>query len=214
MSTALKKPSTVETVGDQFIDFNTPDENNDWTKTYDADVSEYPTVTTIEVTDNTDSYDSYASGKIYESDAPVTSKDIKVTNIAFDTLTIEKMKGSDIDGGAVLSGGYGKQRPYFGYGVDIINKDKTHEFRWYPKCKLTENDDSTETSEDSHKDQTRELTIRAYGFDDAGHIELKCLTSEKGFENVTAEKFFAKPLLTLEEVKALSTAKTAETSEE
>lgn len=205
MAVTLQKPSTIDTVGDQYIAFDAADTNGNWTGTFDEAVTEYPTVTTIEVSDNTDSYSSYASGKLYESDAPVTTKDISVTNIAFDTLMIEKMKGSVIDSGAILSGGSTK-RPYFAYGVDVINKDGTHEFRWYPKCMLTENDDKSETREESHKDQTRKLTIRAYGFDADGHIEVKCLTGEKGFEKIDAAKFFAKPLLTIAEVKALATA--------
>lgn len=208
MSITKNKPSTLETVGDQFITFSAS-ATDDWDGTFDESVSEYPTVTTIEVTDNTDSYSDYASGKIYESDAPVTTKDIAVTNLAFDTKTLEKMKGSVIDGGVILSGG-NTQRPYFAYGVDVINKDGTHEYRWYPKCMLTENDDKAETREESHKSQTKQLTIRAYGYDDDGHIEVKCLTSESGFESVTAEKFFAKPLLTVADVKALASTATEE----
>lgn len=202
MATTLKKPPVKLTVGDQFICFATEDANGNLT--YDDDVLEFPTVTTLDVSDDTDSYESYASGKIYDADAPVVSKQLTSTNIAFDTATLEKMKGSEIDGGAILSGGYGT-RPYFAYGIVIERKDKTKELRWYPKSKLTENDDSTETSEASHKDQTEELTIKAYGFDDDGHVEVKCLTSQKGYENVTTDAFFAKPLTTLAAVKALAT---------
>ena len=206
MTTTFKHPATVETVGNQFICFDTMETDGSWTSTFDTAVSEYPTVTEIEVADNNDSYEPYASGKIYESDAPVTSKTITVTNIAFDSITIEKMKGSDIDGGAVLSGGTKNTRPYFAYGVDVINKDKTHEFRWYPKCKLIDNDDKTSTSADKHSDQTKQLTITAYGFDDDGHIDCKVFTSEKGYENVKAADFFTKPILTLADAKKLGTA--------
>lgn len=201
MAKTVKRPPTTLTVGDQYICFASVDETGNLV--YEDEVLEYPTVTTVDVKDNTDSYESYASGKVYDTDAPVISKEISSTNIAFDTKTLERMKGSTIDGGAVLSGGYGT-RPYFAYGIDIINKDNTHELRWYPKAKLTDNDDSAETSEGSHKDMTKALTIAAYGFDDDSHIEAKCLTGEKGYEKVTAEEFFAKPITSLDEIKKLS----------
>lgn len=209
MPKTVKRPPTLLTVGNQYICFGTLDEDGNFSNAYDEEVLEFPTVTTVDVKDNTDSYESYASGKIYEADAPVTSKEISTTNIAFDTPTLEKMKGSQIDGGAILSGGYGT-RPYFAYGIDVINKDGSHEFRWYPKCKLTDNDDSAETSEDSHKDQTKALTIKAYGFDEDGHVEAKCFTGSKGYENVTAETFFAKPIFSLEAIKDLATKTSTE----
>lgn len=205
MAQTVKRPPTTLTVGDQYICFAKVNKDGNFDFNYDEEVLEYPTVTTVDVSDNTDSYESYASGKIYDTDAPVISKEISTTNIAFDTQTLEKMKGSEIDGGAILSGGY-STRPYFAYGVDIINKDGTHEFRWYPKCKLTDNDDSAETSEESHKDQTKALTIKAYGFDDDGHVEAKCLTGTVGYEKVTAETFFTKPLTSLADIKKLSTS--------
>lgn len=198
-----KKPSTKYTVGAQYICFNSdPDGAAD---SYDTDVIKLPTVVDIDVADNSNSYESYASGAVYESDTMVSYKEISVTQLAFDEATIAKMKGDANDDGIILSGGI-KTRPYFAYGVPIIKKDRTMDMRWYPKCKLVENSDATATSTDSHSDQTDSLTIRAYGFDDTQNQEVKVLTAETANAGITEEKFFAAPVLTVAAAKALRTA--------
>lgn len=202
MAITEKKPSTKYTVGAQYICFNT---DPDWDPgDFESDVLKLPTVTNIDVKDNSDSYQSYASGAVYESDTIVTYKEISVTQLAFDDATIAKMKGDTVDTGIILSGGV-KARPFFAYGVPIIKKDKTLDMRWYPKCKLVENSDATATSTDSHSDQTDTLTIRAYGFDDDQNQEIKVLTGETANASITEEKFFAAPVLTVAAAKALRT---------
>ena len=200
MAITEKRPSTKYTVGAQYICFNT-DKNWDASK-FDADVVKLPTVVDIDVADNSDSYESYASGAVYESDTIVTYKEISVTQLAFDAAIIAKMKGDTVDTGIIMSGGI-KERPYFAYGVPIIKKDKTMDMRWYPKCKLVDNSDATETSKDSHSDQTDSLTIRAYGFDDAQNQEVKVLTAEEANAGITEDKFFAAPITTVAAAKAL-----------
>lgn len=195
-----KKPSTKYTVGAQYICFN---EDPDWkADEFETDVLKLPTVVDIDVADNSDSYESYASGAVYESDTIVTYKEISVTQLAFDEATIAKMKGDTIDSGIIMSGGI-KTRPYFGYGVPIIKKDGTKDMRWYPKCKLVDNSDATATSTDSHSDQTDSLTIRAYGFDGTQNQEIKVLTAETANASITEAAFFAAPVLTVAAAKAL-----------
>lgn len=199
MSIAEKKPSTKFTVGAQYLCFNAADFDAD---DYEAEVTKLPTVVNIEVSDNADSYESYASGEVYDSDTIVTYKEIKVEQIAFPEATVAKMRGDTVDEGIIMSGGI-KTRPYFAYGAPIIRKDGTKDLRWFPKCKLVENTDKTATSTDSHSDQTDTLTIRAYGFDSTQNQEVKCLTGETENANVTEELFFAAPLLTVAAVKAI-----------
>lgn len=195
-----KKPSTKYTVGAQYICFN---EDPDWkADEFEEDVLKLPTVVDIDVADNSNSYESYASGAVYESDTIVTYKEISVTQLAFDEATIAKMKGDTIDSGIIMSGGI-KTRPYFGYGVPIIKKDGTKDMRWYPKCKLVDNSDATATSTDSHSDQTDSLTIRAYGFDGTQNQEIKVLTAETANASITEAAFFAAPILTVAAAKAL-----------
>ena len=203
MAITEKKPSTKYTVGAQYICFNTGE--TDWdAASWDSDVLKLPTVVDIDVADNSDSYQSYASGAVYESDTIVTYKEISVTQLAFDDATIARMKGDTNDEGIIMSGGV-KMRPYFAYGVPIIKKDGTRDMRWYPKCKLVDNSDATATSTDSHSDQTDSLTIRAYGFDATQNQEVKVLTGETANAGITEEKFFAAPVLTVAAAKALRT---------
>ena len=200
MAITEKRPSTKYTVGAQYICFN---EDAAWdAEAFESDVLKLPTVTNIDVKDNSNSYDSYASGAVYESDTIVTYKEISVTQLAFDDTTIAKMKGDTIDSGIIMSGGV-KTRPYFAYGVPIIRKDKTIDLRWFPKCKLVDNSDATATSTDSHSDQTDTLTIRAYGFDATQNQEIKVLTAETANAGITEDAFFAAPIMTVAAAKAL-----------
>ena len=200
MAITEKKPSTKYTVGAQYICFN---EDPEWDASeFETDVIKLPTVVDVTAADNSDSYQSYASGEVYESDTIVTHKELSVTQLAFDEKTIARMKGDTVDEGIIMSGGV-KTRPYFAYGLPIIKKDGTMDMRWYPKCKLVDNSDATATSTDSHSDQTDSLTIRAYGFDATQNQEVKVLTAETANAGITEAAFFAAPVLTVAAAKAL-----------
>ena len=200
MAITEKKPSTKYTVGAQYICFNTDDK---WDASdFEAAVTKLPTVVDINITDNADAYQSYASGIVYESDTIVHFKEISVTQLAFEEEIIAKMKGDTVDTGIIMSGGF-KTRPYFAYGVPIIKKDKTMDLRWFPKCQLVDNSDKTATSTDSHSDQTDTLTIRAYGFDADDNQEVKVLTGDSNNAGITEAAFFAAPVLTVAAAKAL-----------
>ena len=200
MAITEKRPSTKYTVGAQYICFN---EDPEWDSSeFETDVIKLPTVVDVTAADNSDSYQSYASGEVYESDTIVTYKELSVTQLAFDEKTIARMKGDTVDEGIIMSGGV-KTRPYFAYGVPIIKKDGTRDMRWYPKCKLVDNSDATATSTDSHSDQTDSLTIRAYGFDATQNQEVKVLTAETANAGITEAAFFAAPVLTVAAAKAL-----------
>ena len=200
MAITEKRPSTKYTVGAQYICFN---EDPEWDASeFETDVIKMPTVTNVDIKDNSDSYQSYASGEVYESDTIVTYKEISVTTLTFDENTIARMKGDTVDSGIIMSGGI-KTRPYFAYGVPIIKKDRTMDMRWFPKCKLVDNSDATATSTDSHSDQTDTMTIRAYGFDATQNQEIKVLTAETANAGITEAAFFAAPVLTVAAAKAL-----------
>ena len=200
MAITEKRPSTKYTVGAQYICFN---EDPEWDSSeFETDVIKLPTVVDVTAADNSDSYQSYASGEVYESDTIVTHKELSVTQLAFDEKTIARMKGDTVDEGIIMSGGV-KTRPYFAYGLPIIKKDGTMDMRWYPKCKLVDNSDATATSTDSHSDQTDSLTIRAYGFDATQNQEVKVLTAETANAGITEAAFFAAPVLTVAAAKAL-----------
>lgn len=201
MSITQKKPPVKLTVGAQYIVFNTMD-GEEWTQNFEEDVTKFPTVVNVEAADNNDSYEDYASGQIYDADTFTQYTDLTAEQIALDPQTIAKMKGYNSSGGAYLGGGK-RTRPFFAYGIPVIKKDGTKDLRWYPKCKLVENTDRTETSEASHKTQTDTLTIRAYPFNDAQDIVAGVDTGDSTYSRITEELFFAAPVMTLEAIAAL-----------
>lgn len=198
-----KKPPVKLTVGAQYICFDTMNADNGWTDKFESEVIKLPTVTQVEITDNTDSYDAYASGAIYDSDTVVQTKDIQTTNLAFSDALLARMKGDTVNGGIIVEGKASTVRPYFAYGIVVLKKGGGLDLRWYPKCKLTENSDSAATSTDSHSDQTDSVTIRAYRMDEEKGIAVRIDTTETGYENVTEDKFFASPVTTESAAEAL-----------
>ena len=202
MALSRKHPATKETVGAQYICFNVPDEDTgEWTTTFESTVYVFPTVTQVSTEEASEGYDVWASGASYESDSVVSAVDISETNVAFDDEILEKMKGNVVEDGVVLSGKT-TVRPWFAYGIPVIKHDGSMDLRWYPKCKLTENTDATATSTDSHSDQTDDMTIRAYSFDEDGNKCVKAFTANNAMKNMTQDAFFAAPLLTVAAVKA------------
>lgn len=193
MAIKNRKPPMKETVGAQYLCFAT--EGKDYDGTYEPDVEKTEVVKQVKVTDNTETADVYASGKVYDSDTQTKYVDIEVEVIAFPNDTMAKMKGDTVsEGGLVLSGGNG-ERPIFAYGKVVKLKHGAYRYEWYPKCRLTENSDDISTSEEKSNEQTDTIKIRAYPFDEKGNIVAKVF-SESAQETLTEEKFFAKPILT------------------
>lgn len=205
MSITSKKPPIKETVGAQYICFATAKE--EWDGTFEAEVEKTETVKSVKVTENGESTSVYASGKVYDTDETVSGVDIEVENIAFVTETLAKMRGDVVDeGGLVLSGGKGI-RPYFAYGKVVIMRGGKVRYEWYPKCKLAENSDNANTSEEKFSEQTDTVTIKAYPFNDAGNVKAMVDSTMTSFPaGLTEDKFFAKPILTKEDLKTVAGA--------
>ncbi len=202
MSITSKKPPIKETVGAQYICFNTMSEG-DWTSNFEQNVEKTETVKSVKVKENAETSSVYASGKIYDTDESVSGTDIEVENIAFVTETLAKMRGDVVDvGGLVLAGGKGS-RPYFAYGKVVKMKGGKVRYEWFPKCKLAENSDEAATSEEKRSEQTDSVTIKAYPFNENGDIKAMVDSTMESFpEGLTEEKFFAKPILTKEGLAA------------
>ena len=195
MSIKTKKPARKQTVGAQYLCFANKTDPGEYDGTYETDVEKTEVVKSVKVTENSETSDVYASGKVYDSDTPMTSIDIEVEVIAFPDDTISRMRGDTVgSGGLILSGG-NSERPFFAYGKVVKLKNGSCRFEWYPKCKLTENSDDVSTSEEKASEQTDTIKIRAYPFDAAGNIVSK-VTDSTAPEGLTEEKFFAKPILT------------------
>lgn len=203
MSIKTKKPPIKESVGAQYICFNTVSEENEWTNQFEEEVEKTASVKTVTVTENAESTDVYASGEVYDADSSTPTTDVEVEVIAFPAETLAKMRGDNVDeGGLVLSGGRGI-RPYFAYGKVVKMKGGKARYEWYPKCKLSENSDETKTREESFSEQTDTITIKAYPFDDEGSIKAMVDSTMENFPaGLTEENFFSKPILTKEDLSA------------
>lgn len=198
MSIAKKKPPIKETVGSQYVCFNTMSEDGEWTKNYETEVEQTDVVKSVKVTENSNSAPIYSSGILYDTVNETPSVNVEVEVIAFPDETLHKMRGDLVDkGGLILSGGSGKDRtrPYFAYGKVVKMKGGKFRFDWFPKCKLSENTDETKTKEENFSEQTDTITIVAYPFNDAGDIVAKVSSDVNFPEGLTEEKFFAKPIL-------------------
>lgn len=204
MAIKTKRPPMKETVGAQYICFFCKTEEGEFDGTYETDVEKTEVVKTVKVTVNADTGDSYASGKVYDSDTPTKSIDIETEVIAFPEDTLAKMKGDSVDAGGLILSGSNSQRPFFAYGKVVKLRHGGYRYEWYPKCKLTENSDDISTSEDKTSEQTDTIKIKAYPFDDAGNIVAK-ITESSAPEGMTEDKFFAKPILTKEDLAAALT---------
>lgn len=204
MAIKTKRPPMKETVGAQYICFAKETEEGEFDGTYETDVEKTEVVKTVKVTVNADTGDSYASGKVYDSDTPTKNIDIETEVIAFPEDTLAKMKGDSVDAGGLILSGSNSQRPFFAYGKVVKLRHGGYRYEWYPKCKLTENSDDISTSEDKTSEQTDTIKIKAYPFDDAGNIVAK-ITESFAPEGMTEDKFFAKPILTKEDLAAALT---------
>lgn len=198
MPIAKKKPPIKETVGSQYVCFNTMSEEGEWTENYETEVEQTDVVKSVKVTENSNSAPIYASGALYNTVNETSSVNIEVEVIAFPDGTLHKMRGDLVDeGGLILSGGTGKdrERPYFAYGKVVKMRGGKTRFDWFPKCKLSENTDETKTKEENFSEQTDTITIVAYPFNNAGDIVAKVSSDVNFPEGLTEEKFFAKPIL-------------------
>lgn len=198
-----KKPPVKETVGAQYTCFNTPTEDGDWSNVFEENVEQTKVVKSVKVSENSESADVYASGEVYDTDTSTSATDIEVQVIAFPADTMARMRGEVVDaGGLHLSGGKGT-RPFFAYGKVVKMKKGGVRFEWFPKCKLAENSDEASTKEDKYSEQPDTIKIKAYPFNDNGDIKAYVDSTADNFpKGLTEEKFFAKPILTKEDLAA------------
>lgn len=205
MSISTKKPAIKETVGAQYVCFNKMDENNDFTTTFEDGVEKTEVVKSVKITENAETSNTYASGKVYDSDTATSTIDIETEVIAFPDDTLAKMRGDNVnEGGLILSGG-NRVRPFFAYGKVVKLKGGKVRYDWYPKCKLSENSDDTSTKEDKASEQTDTIKITAYPFNSDGDIVAKVSSDVNFPENLTEDKFFGQVIMTQADLTKVTT---------
>ena len=92
MSTVTKRQPIKETVGAQYVCFNTMNEDGSWTEKFADEVEKTETVKKVSVKENATATDVYASGKVYDQEAQTSTATIEVEVIAFPDETVAKMQ--------------------------------------------------------------------------------------------------------------------------
>lgn len=203
MATTTKKPPYIESVGAQYVCFNTPDANGEFTSNYETEVSKFETVKNVSVAETVETTEIFASKKIYDEVRGLQYDDISEEVIAVDAATLHKMRGDVVDnGGLILSGGPAS-RPYFAYGKVVYLSGGKMRLDWYPKCKLVENSDEAATSERNFSEQTANMTIRAYPFNNDNNTKTSVDSDVNWPEGLTEDKFFSKPILTVADLASV-----------
>lgn len=207
MSIKTRKPMVKETVGGMYYDFNTPTENGEYNpSTYEEEVLKCNNIKNISTTENAESVVIKASGEDYETVSQNENIDMAIEVVAFDAGDLAKMRADIIGEAGLNRSGRTSRRPFFAFGKVKKMVGGGVEFAWYPKCQLIENTDDIATKEESFSEQNDTVTIRAYSYNAEGDKKVYVNSEMANFpEGLTEEKFFAKPILTDEDLtKALT----------
>lgn len=207
MSIQTKKPMVKETVGGMYYNFNTPTETGDYNpETYEANTSKCNNIKNISTTENAESVSIKASGEDYETVSQNSYIDMAVEVVAFDPKDLAKMRADIIGEGGLNRSGRTARRPFFAYGKVKKMVGGAVEYAWYPKCQLIENTDDIATKEESFSEQNDTVTIRAYSYNEEGDKKVYVNSEMDNFpQNLTEEKFFAKPILKDEDLETAIT---------
>ncbi len=202
MSIVTKKPMVKETVGGMYYDFNTPTENGEFDPTsYEEEVVKCNTVKNIGTTENAESVVVRASGEDYETVNQNSYIDMAIETVAFPPEDLARMRADKIGTTGLNRSGRTSRRPFFAFGKVKKMVGGGQEFAWYPKCQLIENTDDIATREESFSEQNDTITIRAYSYNNEGDKKTYVDSQMSNYpEGLTEDKFFAKPILTDEEL--------------
>lgn len=209
MSIKTKKPMLKETVGALYYTFDTPDEQGNFTGTYEEDVVKSDVVKNIGTTENSEVTVVKASGQDYTTVNQNESIEMAVEVVAFDAEDLARMRGDVIGKAGLNRSGRTATRPFFAFGKVVKKLDGKFELAWYPKCQLVENTDDIATKEENFSEQNDTVTIKAYAYNEEGDKKTYVNNEMSKFpEGLTEEKFFAKPILTDEDLTKAVTPST------
>ncbi len=197
-----KRPMLTETVGSLYYNFNTPTQNGEFNpNSYEEEVVKSDIVKKIGTTENGESTLVRASGEVYETVNQNESIDMSVEVIAIDSGDLARMRGDVVGETGLNRSGRTASRPFFAFGKVKKMLGGGIELAWYPKCQLIENTDEVSTKEENFSEQNSTVTIRAYSYNSYGDKKVYVNSEMSNFpEGLTEEKFFAKPILTDEDL--------------
>lgn len=212
MSIQTKKPMIIETVGGMYYNFNVATENGEFNpSSYEENTSKCNNIKNISTTENAESVVVRASGEDYETVSQNNYIDMNVEVVAFDKEDIARMRSDNIGKTGLNRSGRTARRPFFAYGKVKKMVGGAVEYAWYPKCQLIENTDEIATKEETFTEQNETVTIRAYSYNKEGDKKTYVNSEMSNFpKGLTEEQFFEKPILTDEELDAITTPSTPE----
>ncbi|WP_159649107.1 major tail protein [Erysipelothrix aquatica] len=192
-----KKPKLKLTVGAFFYNIMNQVENDDFDPVNYQETIKSPIIKSIGTSENAESTTVNSSGIDYDTVDQSSSIELEVEVVAFDPTDLAKLRAEKVDAKGLVLSGRSATRPYFAVGVPVIKKDGVVRYTWYPKCKLVSNTDESKTSEESFSEQNETLSIRAYAFNETKDFKTYVDTEmDIAPEGLTEDKFFAKPILT------------------
>ncbi|WP_201290399.1 major tail protein [Erysipelothrix anatis] len=198
-----KKPKLKLTVGAFFYNIMSPLVDDDFDPTKYQETVKSPVIKSIGTSENAESTTVNSSGIDYDTVDQNSSIELEVEVVAFDPTDLAKLRAEKVDEKGLVLSGRSTTRPYFAVGVPVIKKDGIVRYTWYPKCKLVSNTDESKTSEESYSEQNETLSIRAYAFNAEKDFKTYVDTEmDVAPEGLTEDKFFAKPILTPQDLEA------------
>lgn len=186
MAIINQKPSYWVTVRDNFWNFLQAEDGA--ARMYEGDVYRSPVVKSIGITGTVAEGNVYASGLVYDYTRQVQGAEIALDAVALEHSLIDKATGATAVDGFVYdsSSDIGKE---FAFGYYLEQRDGNYVYYWHPRCQLTQNDESVETSTDSATEPSRAFTIRALPTSE-GVWRIRYYTKDAD-EPLTPEEFFA-----------------------
>ena len=187
MAIVNQKPSYWVTVRDNFWNFLVAEDGA--ARMYEADVYRSPVVKSIGLTQTSAEGNIYASGIVYDYTRLVQGAEIALDAVALDHKLLNKAIGASVDGGFAYNSSLDLSQE-FGFGYYLEQRNGKRIYYWHPRCLLTADDQTVETSTDSMPDPSRSFTIQ-------------CLPTQEGIwricyyeedvddDPLTPEEFFA-----------------------
>ena len=158
MTIINQKPAYWLTVRDNFWCFLKAEDGA--ARMYEKEVYRSPVVKSIGLTGTVAEGNIYASGIVYDVIHQTQGAEIALGAVALERELVDKANGATIKGGYIYekSNDISKE---FAYGYYAEASDGTLMYFWHPRCKLTQGDETLETSTDSPADPNLSYTIKA-----------------------------------------------------
>lgn len=186
MTIVNQKPSYWVTVRDNFWNFLIAEDGA--ARLYEDTVYRAPVVKSIGLTQTSAEGNIYASGIVYDYTRLVQGAEISLDAVALDHVLLNKAIGASVDGGFAYNSSFDLSQE-FGFGYYLEQRNGKKIYYWHPRCLLTADDQTVETSTDSMPDPSRSFTIQCLPTQEG--IWRICYYEEDASPALTPEQFFA-----------------------